>query len=38
MSEYAVVHLEEIDEITDGRCPWRPVRHQFGITSFRGSF
>jgi hypothetical protein len=34
MSEYAVVHLEEIDEITDGRCPWRPVRHHFGITSF----
>jgi hypothetical protein len=34
MSEYAVVHLDEIDEITDGRCPWRPVRHHFGITSF----
>ena len=34
MSEYAVAHLDEIDEITDGRCPWRPVRHHFGITSF----
>ena len=34
MSEYAVVHLDEIDEITDGRCPWRPVRHHLGITSF----
>jgi hypothetical protein len=34
MSEYAVAHLEEIDEITDGREPWRPVRHHFGITSF----
>src|SRR5262249_35484626 len=31
---YAVARLEEIDEITDGRCPWRPVRHHFGITSF----
>ena len=34
MSEYAVAHLEDIDEITDGREPWRPVRHHFGITSF----
>jgi tetratricopeptide (TPR) repeat protein len=34
MSAYAVAHLDEIDEITDGRCPWRPVRHHFGITSF----
>jgi tetratricopeptide (TPR) repeat protein len=34
MSEYAVAHLDEIDEITDGRCPSRPVRHHFGITSF----
>ena len=34
MSGYAVAHLEEIDEISDGRCPWRPVRHHFGITSF----
>ena len=34
MSEYAVAHLEEIGEITDGRCPYRPVRHHFGITSF----
>jgi hypothetical protein len=34
MSGYAVAHLDEIDEITDGRCPWRPVRHHFGITSF----
>jgi hypothetical protein len=33
MSGYAVAHLDEIDEITDGRCPWRPVRHHFGITS-----
>jgi tetratricopeptide (TPR) repeat protein len=34
MSGYEVTHLAEIDEITDGRCPWRPVRHHFGITSF----
>ena len=34
MSEYAVTRLEDIDEITDGREPWRPVRHHFGITSF----
>jgi mannose-6-phosphate isomerase-like protein (cupin superfamily) len=26
--------LDEIDEITDGRQPCRPVRHHFGITSF----
>jgi tetratricopeptide (TPR) repeat protein len=34
MSRYAVAHLDEIDEQDDGRCPWRPVRHHFGITSF----
>ncbi len=34
MSEYAVTRLEDIEEITDGREPWRPVRHHFGITSF----
>jgi hypothetical protein len=34
MSGYAVAHLEEIDEIRDGRCPKRPVRHHFGITAF----
>ena len=34
MSGYAIAHVEEIDELTDGRCPWRPVRHHFGITSF----
>jgi len=34
MAEYAVAHLDEIDVIDDGRCPWRPVRHHFGITSF----
>jgi tetratricopeptide (TPR) repeat protein len=34
MSGYAVAHLDEIAEISDGREPWRPVRHHFGITSF----
>jgi mannose-6-phosphate isomerase-like protein (cupin superfamily) len=26
--------MEEIDELDDGRQPWRPVRHHFGISSF----
>ena len=34
MSTYAIAHLNEIEEIDDGRCPLRPVRHHFGITSF----
>jgi tetratricopeptide (TPR) repeat protein len=34
MSKYAVTHLNEIEEVTDGREPWRPVRMHFGITSF----
>ena len=34
MSGYEVAALDEIDEQDDGRCPWRPVRHHFGIMSF----
>jgi hypothetical protein len=34
MTDYTVERLDDIEEITDGRCPWRPVRHHFGITSF----
>ncbi len=34
MSEYAVANLDEIGELDDGRQPWRPVRHHFGITAF----
>jgi tetratricopeptide (TPR) repeat protein len=34
MSGYRVANLDEIDEISDGRCPWRPLRHHFGIRSF----
>jgi quercetin dioxygenase-like cupin family protein len=34
MSKYAVVQLDEIEEWTDGREPYRAVRHHLGITSF----
>ena len=34
MTRYAVARLEEIEALTDGREPFRPVRHHFGITSF----
>jgi hypothetical protein len=34
MSGYTLAHLDDIDEISDGRCPWRPVRQHFGIMSF----
>ena len=34
MTGYAIARLDEIDEQDDGRCPWRPVRYHFGITSF----
>ena len=34
MSRYAMAHLDEIDEISDGRCPSRRIRYHFGITSF----
>jgi len=31
---YRVARIDEIEEITDGREPWRPIRLQLGITSF----
>lgn len=34
MTEFAVARLDEIDEIDDGRCPFRPVRQHFGIMTF----
>jgi tetratricopeptide (TPR) repeat protein len=34
MAEYAIAHLEEIDELSDGRAPFRPIRYKLGITSF----
>ena len=34
MIVFAIAHLDDIDELNDGRQPWRPVRHHFGISSF----
>ena len=34
MTSHAVAHIDEIEEASDGRCPWRPVRHHLGITAF----
>lgn len=34
MPVFSVARLEEIAEIEDGRCPFRPVRHHFGIRTF----
>ncbi len=31
---YQIAQLDEIEVVSDGRCPWRPVRHQLGITAF----
>jgi tetratricopeptide (TPR) repeat protein len=32
--QYGIARLQDIDELDDGRCPYRPVRHHFGITTF----
>ena len=34
MSGYTVAEIDGVDEISDGRCPWRPVGFHFGITAF----
>jgi tetratricopeptide (TPR) repeat protein len=34
MAEWRVARLDDIEEETDGRQPWRPVRNHFGIRSF----
>jgi hypothetical protein len=34
MSRYGVAHFSDIEVMDDGRCPLRPVRHHFGITTF----
>ena len=34
MAGYAVAHLDEINELVDGPCRYRPVRHHLGITAF----
>ena len=31
---YTVARIEDIPETTDGREPWRPVRHHLGIKAF----
>jgi tetratricopeptide (TPR) repeat protein len=34
MASWQTGRIEEIDQISDGRVPWHPVRFHFGITSF----
>ncbi len=34
MAGFEIVRLDEIEEIDDGREPFRPVRHRLGITTF----
>ena len=34
MAAWSTAQLDDIEEISDGRVPWRPVRHHFGIASF----
>jgi tetratricopeptide (TPR) repeat protein len=34
VTDFKVARLDEIEEVTDGRCPWRPVRRHLGITAF----
>jgi tetratricopeptide (TPR) repeat protein len=34
LSGYKVARLDDIEELNDGREPWRPVRHHLGITAF----
>ncbi|HEY6962297.1 MAG TPA: tetratricopeptide repeat protein [Gaiellaceae bacterium] len=34
MASWRSARIEDIDEISDGRSPWRPVRHHFGIEAF----
>ena len=34
MAGYAIAHLDEIDELVDAGCLYRPVRHHLGITAF----
>src|SRR5437870_277913 len=35
MAAYSIAHLNDIEEVTDGRAPWRAVRHHFGVRPFR---
>ena len=31
---YSVANIDEIEELTDGREPWQPIRHHLGISAF----
>src|SRR5437762_3021369 len=31
---YAVAQIREIEELSDGREPWQPIRHHLGISAF----
>jgi tetratricopeptide (TPR) repeat protein len=34
VGEWAIAQIDEIEQIDDGRCPFRPVRRHFGIRTF----
>ena len=34
MAAYAVAQLDQIEELTDAGCRYRPIRHHLGITAF----
>ena len=34
MADYAVAHLDDIEEFADAGCRYRPIRHHLGITAF----
>ena len=34
MAAYTVAHLDEIEELADQECRYRPIRHHLGITAF----
>ena len=34
MANYKIARLDEIEELSDGRAPWRPVRHELGLLAF----
>jgi mannose-6-phosphate isomerase-like protein (cupin superfamily) len=34
VTAYKVARLDDIEQVHDGRCPFRPVRLQLGITAF----
>jgi tetratricopeptide (TPR) repeat protein len=34
VGDFKMARIEEIAKLDDGRVPWRPVRHHFGISAF----